>query len=311
MNALLEHVWGKSAAQDRVWAQVVGLAPGKASGRLLMALNYQAFIDESLSHDDLSKDGELVLAGHIATAEKWGDFSQAWEPLLAYGTRAKNGKLHFKMSEMASNPQRMERVPLFSKVIDDHIDLSISCRMNLLDFAEAHKRFESFASVMQWTVNWGPYPNPYYFVFWVLLKGFHQHRHQFEEVFPANEKVDFYFDNRSEKSSILGAWDEVMNKLDPEEREKYSTAPRFEDDQEFLPLQAADFWAWWVREWYEEDSSEVPTKMRNFDFGSWKGKKRRAIAVSLSEDNIFEDMQAMAVEMFAEGVHFTPGFRLF
>lgn len=51
---------GKSHTQDRVWSQVTGLAPEIAIGRLLMALNFQAFIDESESHD------EFVLAGHIA-----------------------------------------------------------------------------------------------------------------------------------------------------------------------------------------------------------------------------------------------------
>jgi hypothetical protein len=25
--------------------------------------------------------------------------------------------------------------------------------------------------------------------------------------------------------------------------------PRFLNDQTFLPLQAADFWAWWIRKW--------------------------------------------------------------
>lgn len=56
----LESPMGKSHTQDRVWSQVTGLAPEIAIGRLLMALNFQAFIDESESHD------EFVLAGHIA-----------------------------------------------------------------------------------------------------------------------------------------------------------------------------------------------------------------------------------------------------
>lgn len=27
--------------------------------------------------------------------------------------------------------------------------------------------------------------------------------------------------------------------------------PRFEDDSEFIPLQAADFWAWWNSHWLD------------------------------------------------------------
>src|ERR1700682_5108739 len=95
MNALLDHAWGISPAQDRVWAQVTGLAPGAAVRRLLMPLNFQGFLDDSTSTE------EFILAGHIAPAEAWAAFAKEWELLLPLGTRAKNGKQHFKMSDMS------------------------------------------------------------------------------------------------------------------------------------------------------------------------------------------------------------------
>jgi hypothetical protein len=199
VNGPLNHRWGFSRAQDRVWAQVAALAPSKARGRLLMALNFQAFIDESVS----PYDGDFVLGGCIAPAEKWAEFAKEWEDLLPFGTRAKNGNFHFKMSEMAANAERMARVPLFSGVIDKYIHDFISCRMNLGEFAQAHKRFESFARVMNWTVSFGPFLNPYYFTFWILLKAFHKDREKFTSHIPIDEKVDFYFDDRSEKNRFL------------------------------------------------------------------------------------------------------------
>ena len=164
------------------------------------------------------------------------------------------------MSEMAGNPERMGRVPLFSEAIDRHIHDFISCRMNLAEFAEAHNRFEIFARVMGWSVDFGKFLNPYNFTFWILLKAFHKDREKFTSHIPIDEKVDFYFDNRSEKKSLLDAWDKFLPKLDHAERARYGATPRFEDDQEFLALQASDFWAWWVRESVQRRCTEMPDR---------------------------------------------------
>ena len=103
MNALLKHVWGNSPAQDRVSAQVAGMAPARAVRRLLMALEFQAFVDGSARRPD----GDFILGGHIATAETWANFSKEWEELLPLAPLAKNGKRHFKMSEMAATKDGM------------------------------------------------------------------------------------------------------------------------------------------------------------------------------------------------------------
>ena len=65
--------------------------------------------------------------------------------------------------------------------------------------------------------------------------------------------------------------------------------------------ESADLWAWWVRTWYEWDASDFPDKLRDFDFGTWKGKKRTNIVISLDEDRIFEAVQKQFVSNCAEG----------
>ena len=117
---ILEHVWGVSSAQDRVWAHVSGISPRKAGASCLVVL--QAFIDESVS-----TKGMFVLAGHIATAEAWACFAKDWEELLPYAVRDKNGEFNFKMRDMALSPDRMSRVPAFYKVIEKYALLSVSC----------------------------------------------------------------------------------------------------------------------------------------------------------------------------------------
>jgi hypothetical protein len=106
MMGILDHVWGVSKAQDRVWAQVSGLRPSCAHRRLLVAL--QAFIDDSTD-----EGGTFVLAGHIASAEVWSNFAKEWEEMLPFGIRGKDGKFYFKMNEMAAVAERMERVGAF------------------------------------------------------------------------------------------------------------------------------------------------------------------------------------------------------
>lgn len=169
MNALLNHVWGKSSAQDRIWAQVTGLAPRRAVGRLLMALNFQAFIDESESKE------EFILGGHIAPAAAWADFSKEWEDVLSQGTRASNGSYHFKMTEMAQNTERMERVRLFYKIIEENVTASISCRINLGDLRQAQARLKDLAyRLFTHAVNLDRWKNPYAVAFRILVEGFHQ-----------------------------------------------------------------------------------------------------------------------------------------
>jgi hypothetical protein len=253
-----------------------------------MALNFQAFIDDSVT-----AGGEFVLAGHIAPAEAWANFAKEWEELLPLGTRAKNGSFHFKMSEMAATPERMARVPAFYALIEKYVTLSVSCRMNLVDFAHARERVETIASRLNITINLSRWNNPYFVVFRILMDGFHARREVVKSSIPLDEQVAFYFDNQGEKSFILAAWDEYIAERDDEIRGYYGTTPRFENDQKFLPLQAADLWAWWVREWYEEDSDPLPDKMKAFDFGKWRGKKRPCVAFSCEEDHIVDTFQRM------------------
>ena len=53
----------------------------------------------------------------------------------------------------------------------------------------------------------------------------------------------------------------------------------------FIPLQAADFWAWWVRCDYEQPGR---FDIRKGDFGSWKGDIIKGFSVTMNEDQIVE-----------------------
>lgn len=134
-----------------------------------------------------------------------------------------------------------------------------------------------------------------------VISYFYKQRELFSTKLPLDQKVDFIFDDRSEKKFILTAWDEIVSKQDDDVQKHFGATPRFENDQDFLPLQGADLWAWWVREWYEEDSHDFPDKLRDFNFGKWRGKERSNIAMSASEDNIFDLLQHVMADNFVDG----------
>jgi hypothetical protein len=268
--------------------------------RLLMAIEFQAFVDESESQE------EFVLGGYIAPVEVWAKFAIDWERLLPLALRKKDGSFHFKMSEMALGS--MERVQAFYGVIDQYEELiPISFRINMPEFRSAYEKIDQFCRRMGWSVDHSNWTNPYYFSFRMLLNFFHGHEVPATQVIPEGGAVDFIFDNRSEKRFILSAWNEIVENTVHYNEIKlpFGHTPRFENDQTFLPLQAADLWAWWVREWYEEDSIDVPDKMQKLDFGTWRGKPRNKLAMSMNENQIIQIIRSMLVTSYAEG-NFDP-----
>ena len=143
-----------------------------------MALEFQAFIDESVSKE------EFVLGGYIAPAQTWVELTKDWEPLLPLTVRNKDGIHRFKMSEMALYVDKMVHVPKFHEVIEKHKLIPVSCRMNLDDFASARKRVLHLASGAGWLLeDLGWWENNYYrFVFRAFMDSFHSHRDKLEQI---------------------------------------------------------------------------------------------------------------------------------
>lgn len=101
-------------------------------------------------------------------------------------------------------------------------------------------------------IRWEEPMTPYYVAFRLFMEHFHNTRVEHPEKIPLDGPVDFFFDDHSEKSHILRGWSDYLSSRPPGYAAPYGAEPRFEDDNEFLPLQAADFRAWWVRRWANE-----------------------------------------------------------
>jgi hypothetical protein len=224
------------------------MRPSMAGKRLFMVL--QAFIDESYE-----QDGFFVLAGYVSTVERWADFSVQWTEALKSGVRDKNGDFHFKMRDMASPSERLERVSIFHNIIQTHVLMSMSLIIRKDDLERAAARISAFHLGKPVKIAWRADLEPYYVAFHLLMMNFHHYRLAQPDILGDAEPVDFYFDEHSQKKKILASWDEYVAWQSPEHQAIYGSTPQFRPDNQFLPLQAADFLAWWVRKWAMQENT--------------------------------------------------------
>lgn len=75
------------------------------------------------------------------------------------------------------------------------------------------------------------------------------------------------------------AWDIVVANMRPEVRSHYRSEPRFEKDQDFLPLQAADIFAWYARE-----AAESKGVGHGLDLPSVKGSDHLWMEIYIDQD---------------------------
>jgi hypothetical protein len=255
-----------------------------------MQMAFQAIIDDSYD-----QNGTFVLGGFIASAQAWAIFSKEWQELLPYGTLNKHGRYHFKMKEMAETPERMARVRAFYRIIEKNVLIALSCKIDQAELARARNRIW----VPNLRIDWDYLNNPYMVAFRCLMEMFHKNRDQIHKIIPAEESIDFIFDRQRESGSIRDMWTTYVANRDEDVRHRYGVMPRFDDDEVCLPLQAADFWAWWVRKWWNEGKSD---KMEICDFGGWQEKRKYPrVAISYGEEQLVDTIRSLMRPMLEPG----------
>lgn len=202
----------------------------------------QAFVDESVSGSG-QIDRFFVMAGHVATAEQWAKFVPEWETFLEWAPVGPDGKRRFKLSEMGVGAESRFRVLSFYRVIEAHVSLSISVQFRLDDLERAKGRI----LIPGVKIDWGIVGDPYAVAFKAILQLFHHNREKFSEAIPPNEPVEFIFDDMSQKKPIRDAWEGFLATSTDEFRNSLANEPRFEKEERFLPLQAADLYAGLIR----------------------------------------------------------------
>ena len=209
----------------------------------------QAFIDDSQT------DGEvLVLAGYLASFEQWEKFSVDWQHLLDGPPRWER----FKMVEIASTADagRRERAAAFYRVVEKYAAAFVAVAVELRPLAQAARE----AGIPE-----GKLTNSYLFAHRAIMDA----TLQYQRDMGINEPVDFIFDRLgANERFIREGWEMFASTRPPELKDLVGRPPRFETDDEFLPLQAADMLAWHAREHWLKHGSLTADQL----LLSWKPK---------------------------------------
>ena len=229
-----------ASAGDRLW--VTRSQMEKRSYFIL-----RGYIDDSGYRDH---SPVMVLGGWITPVVNWLEFVPEWQAMLDMPLRLD----YFKMNETAnldgqfdgwSDQRRDERVALAFKIIEQHAKFKVSCIIHLEPF---YRIFNS--DLVEKSAR-----NPYYLAFCSIINdvAYHQRTHGIEE------KIDFVFDDQvMEKGKIFDAWDKVKEKNSRSDtKDLIGSVPAFLDDKRFLPLQAADLIAWWIRKMVTDEPDGI------------------------------------------------------
>lgn len=210
-----------------------------------------AYADASTEHDEL-----FVLAGYIAPDDKWARFSDEWQAEL---DRPPNKLAVFKMKDQAKRHHR--RAERFYRVIEKHVTMAVSVSVRIPELREV-------VDEARWPPQLGSVEqlkNPYFYAFQMMMSGFGDN----QQSAGIREPVSFIFDDQTEREVIYRNWAGLKASLTGDAARLLGDDPVFKDDENVLPLQAADLWAWWVRHW-ATNGDRRPGSALNFP---WKAER--------------------------------------
>lgn len=216
----------------------------------------QAFIDDS-GGTDKNQHPYFVLGGFVSSEERWAEFSSDWqvvldmEPRLEYFKMSEAGYLskQFAMRKGWTKPLRDERLKRFVEVARSYPIFRTSVSIDKGAF------YQHVASLKVRK----PAPtagDPYFLAFHKLVLGLPLLQAGNISSLAAEGRIDFIFDNQGVTGARASvAWENlkqnVLPKLEmngvPNVLPFLGSPPIYRDEKEFLPLQAADLYAWHVR----------------------------------------------------------------
>ncbi len=209
--------------------------------------------------------------------------------LARFGRVDENGDRYFHMTEMV---HRTEEVGFFYGAMRRHIPLYVSARYNRSDYERARRRIYIPGAWVGWDA-----PRFYWVAFQCLMDKFQLEREQLAaHLIPVDETIQFHMDETYDSKFVNRIWPEYLQNRSYSMRSRYGDVPIFENDKTTLPLQAADLWAWWVRQWC--DSGE-PERIGKHDFaefvvGQTKKRPRVTIDIAFTEDDFLSSLERMA-----------------
>ncbi len=198
----------------------------------------KGFVDDSGSEPAAPV---FVLAGYVLPAELWAKFSEAWAAELAKGKPIS----YLHMKETGNHFEGGQ----FEGWTTDEIDTK------LISLAEVIHAYQPIALAAH--AKWSEYtkfarnselakfiPNPYKALFYEIIKIMYAWGERIDNP----QGVDFVFDEQGDVGrEAVGWYNDIRAAFPPYARPFFGSTPDFKDDEQMLPLQAADMVAWFQR----------------------------------------------------------------
>jgi hypothetical protein len=210
---------------------------------------FQAWVDDSGNEP---QSPIMVLAGFLASYDEWAKFSDAWDEELAKPPKLQ----YFKMAEAARLRGEFDRSKGWDEATRDARVLSFARIIRKY----ARIRLSAWIRHADWNTNIVTIPAPIR-----RLSIDHPYGHLFSQIIFAaavfqdrhgiNEPCDFIFDEQVTFSEeVMRWWPQVKDWIKERGRSDLikfiGSPPIFRDEKKFKPLQAADLYAWQIRNHY-------------------------------------------------------------
>jgi hypothetical protein len=232
------------AAAERVWALVSAFPSGKRERRRFMIL--QACADDSGNEP---RDPIFVFGGFISPVSKWVDFAAEWQGVLDQTPKLE----YFKMNEAAALAKqwhkrkgwteagRDKRLASFIDVIKKYAEVAVHVSIR-------HDDFDSLIASMPLPQRRLSSDKPYP----ILATQFMLSVAALADTFNAATEIEFVFDEQLGYSNEMLAWWPVFHEFaESGSRTNFAkyfkSPPDYRNEKCFLPLQAADLYAWQQR----------------------------------------------------------------
>ena len=193
----------------------------------------------------------------------------------------------FKMADIAGSKdaERWERAGWFYRVVERDAQAFVAVAVEIEPLGRVIREL-GFPNRR--------FANPYVFAHRAIMDATLQYQHQLGLM----EPVDFIFDSFTQEEFIREGWEVFRDTVEPQFRDRIGRKPRFESDDKFLPLQAADMLAWHAREhWLRHRSMTAGDNL----LLSWKPKNNPAgyrFNFGYPELlEVFKEMRTRAVEV--------------
>jgi hypothetical protein len=253
----------------------------------------QAFIDDSGS--DGSSGPLFVLAGFVSSTEGWAEFSNAWRPLVREPPITEPFKMKDAMALAGAFDRRNGwtealrdvRVARLADIVCDHALVRVSTSIR-------HDEFNQYIKSLPTPLRTLTSDSPYV----LLAQSLMTYVAEMSPIVGLTEPCDFVFDEQCGFSDeLLRLWPsykQIAQQTSKTDMPSFlGSPPIFRDDATFLPLQAADMYAWSLRRDYADNQvlympprpalkrlSSIPIILRNWGTDDLRDMRAQLQAVA-------------------------------